>query len=378
VSTQRITRIGKLASQTIVIPQTDLKSALSEAEPLWRKNLERVLQRAQFVLGEELTAFEGEFAGATNARFVIGVGSGTDAIEICLRERGIASSDREVLTSPLTAPFTGLAVLSAGASVRFADIDPDTLLLDPASVAQRITSRTAAILPVHLYGQPCPLQKFRQFGIPIIQDACQAHAAKYGGQPLTNYSDWVAYSFYPTKNLGGLGDGGAIATNDPSIAQRIRILRDGGRCGSHVSIVAGINSRLDDLQCCFLRAFLPYLESWNKRRRQLANYYDEMLRDCPGIRLLTRSPESVNHLYVIRAEHRDQFRQHLLDRGITTGIHYPIPLHLQPAFAACAARRGEFPRAEQACAEIISLPLWPNMEPPLVERVAQAVRSFYC
>lgn len=200
MSTQKIARVDKLASHTIAIPQTDLRSALSEAEPLWRKNLERVLQRAQFILGEELAAFEAEFARATNAHFVIGVGSGTDAIEICLRERGIVSPDREVLTSPLTAPFTGLAVLSAGASVRFADIDPDTLLLDPASVAQRITNRTAAILPVHLYGQPCRLQEFRQFGITIIQDACQAHAAKYAGQPLTNYSDWVAYSFYPSNS----------------------------------------------------------------------------------------------------------------------------------------------------------------------------------
>lgn len=325
-----------------------------------------------------MAAFETEFARAINAAFVIGVGSGTDAIEICLRERGIASPEQEVITSPLTAPFTGLAVLSAGASARFADIDADTLLLDPSSVAQRITSRTAAILPVHLYGQPCRLQELRQFGIPIVQDACQAHAAKCSGQPLTSYSDWVAYSFYPTKNLGCLGDGGAIATNDPSIAQRIRMLRDGGRCGNHVSAIAGINSRLDDLQCCFLRAFLPYLESWNARRGRLATFYDEILRGCPGIRLLTRSPESVNHLYVIRVEQRDRLRQHLVDRGIATGIHYPVPLHLQPAFAGCAAQKGEFPKAEQACAELISLPLWPNLEPPMVEFVAQAVRSFYC
>lgn len=378
MSTTRTACISEPASRTIAIPQTNIKSALAETEPLWRHNLEQVLERGQFILGEELTAFEAEFARATSAAFVIGVGSGTDAIEICLRERGVASPDREVLTSPLTAPFTGLAVLSAGASVRFADIDADTLLLDPSSVAQRITSRTAAILPVHLYGQPCSLQDFRQFGIPIIQDACQAHAAKCAGRPLTKYSDWVAYSFYPTKNLGCLGDGGAIATNDPSIAQRIRMLRDGGRCGNHVSSVAGINSRLADLQCCFLRAFLPYLETWNARRGRLANFYDEILHQCPGIRLLARSPESVNHLYVIRVEQRDQLRQHLLNRGIATGIHYPVPLHLQPAFAACAARKGEFPQAEQACAEIISLPLWPNMEPPMVEFVAQAVRSFYC
>jgi dTDP-3-amino-3,4,6-trideoxy-alpha-D-glucose transaminase len=214
-----------MTARTIVIPQTDLKSGLSETEPLWRQNLERVLQRAQFVLGEEVAAFEEEFARATNARFAIGVGSGTDAIELCLRERLITSRDQEVITSPLTAPFTGLAVLSAGAKLRFADIDLDSLLLDPSSVAHRITSRTAAILPVHLYGQPCPLQEFRQFGKPVIQDACQAHGAKCEGHPFTDYSDWVAYSFYPTKNLGCLGDGGAITTNDQSIAQQIRMLR---------------------------------------------------------------------------------------------------------------------------------------------------------
>jgi dTDP-4-amino-4,6-dideoxygalactose transaminase len=369
--------VPALTAQKIVIPQTDLKSGLSETEPLWRPNLERVLQRAQFVLGEELAAFEDEFARATNARFAIGVGSGTDAIELCLRERLITSRDQEVITSPLTAPFTGLAVLSAGASVRFADIDADSLLLDPASVAHRITRRTAAILPVHLYGQPCPLREFRQLGRPVIQDACQAHGAQCEGHSLTGHSDWVAYSFYPTKNLGCLGDGGAITTNDPLIAQRIRVLRDGGRCGNHVSSVAGINSRLDDLQCCFLRAFLPYLESWNERRWRLASSYDEILRDCTGIRLLKRSPESVNHLYVIRTEQRDGLRRHLLKQGIATGIHYAMPLHLQPAFAECGAQKGELPEAEKACSEIVSLPLWPNMEPQVVDLVAQAVRTFY-
>jgi dTDP-4-amino-4,6-dideoxygalactose transaminase len=366
-----------MTARTIVIPQTDLKSGLSETEPLWRQNLERVLQRAQFVLGEEVAAFEEEFARATNARFAIGVGSGTDAIELCLRERFITSRDQEVITSPLTAPFTGLAVLSAGAKLRFADIDLDSLLLDPSSVAHRITSRTAAILPVHLYGQPCPLQEFRQFGKPVIQDACQAHGAKCEGHPFTDYSDWVAYSFYPTKNLGCLGDGGAITTNDQSIAQQIRMLRDGGRSGNHVSGVAGINSRLDDLQCCFLRAFLPHLEEWNRRRRALAGLYDELLGDCLGIRLMKRSPESVNHLYVIRAERRDDLRQCLLKQGISTGVHYAIPLHLQPAFAECGAKKGELPHAEKACTEILSLPLWPNMEPQVVELVAQAVGSFY-
>ena len=366
-----------MTSERITIPQTDLKSGLVETEPQWRANLERVLERAQFVLGEELAAFEQEFASAVGARFAIGVGNGTDAIEICLRESLAASPHREVLTSPVTAPFTGLAVLSAGANIRFADVDPGTLLLDPDSVAERITGETAAILPVHLYGQPCPLQEFRQFGKPIIQDACQAHGATLNGLPLTAYSDCVAYSFYPTKNLGGLGDGGAITTNNDSITQRIRLVRDGGRSGNHVSSIAGVNSRLDDLQCAFLRAFLPYLDVWNERRRRLAGFYDEMLSGRSGIRLLKRSPESVNHLYVLRAERRDALRDHLLRRGISTGIHYPVPLHLQPAFENCGAKKGDLPQAEKACAEILSLPLWPRMPPEVIEAVVNAIGSFY-
>lgn len=361
------------------IPQTDLKSSLCETEPRWRENLERVLARGQFVLGEELAAFEEEFARAMGARFAIGVGSGTNAIELCLRERCITSPDQEVIASPLTSPFAGLAVLAAGASLRFADVDSETLLLDPASVPDRITRRTVAIVPVHLYGQPCPLKRFVPLGKLIIQDACQAHGAKCEGRPLTDHSDWVAYSFYPTKNLGCLGDGGAVITNDLSIAQRIRILRDGGRSGNQnqISSVAGINSRLDELQACFLRAFLPYLDERNERRRRVADSYDELLRGCPGIRLLKRAPESVNHLYVVRAERRDGLREHLLEQGISTGVHYAAPLHLQPAFAHCGAKKGDLPHAEKACDEIVSLPLWPNMPPQTVEIVAEAIRSFY-
>jgi dTDP-4-amino-4,6-dideoxygalactose transaminase len=336
-----------------------------------------VLARGQFTLGEELANFEEEFARAMSVRFAIGVGNGTNAIELCLRERLITSPDQEVIASPLTSPFTGLAVLAAGARLRFADVDSDTLLLDPSSVADRITRRTVAVVPVHLYGQPCALKRFAQFGKLIIQDACQAHGAKCEGRPLADYSDWVGYSFYPTKNLGCLGDGGAVTTNDRSIAKQIRILRDGGRSGNQVSSIAGMNSRLDELQACFLRAFLPYLDEWNERRRRLADSYDELLRGCPGIRLLKRSPESVNHLYVIRAERRDGLREHLLKQGISTGIHYAMPLHLQPAFSNCGAKKGDLPHAEKACDEIVSLPLWPNMQPRIVEIVAEAIRSFY-
>lgn len=366
-----------MTSENIAIPQTDLKSGLVETEPQWRANLERVLQRGQFVLGEELAGFEQEFARAVGARFALGVANGTNAIEICLRESLAASPRREVLTSPLTAPFTGLAVLSAGAIIRFADVDPDTLLLDPGAVAERIVPQTAAILPVHLYGQPCPLEQFRQFGKPIVQDACQAHGATLDRRPLTAYSDCVAYSFYPTKNLGCLGDGGAITTDDAAIAQRIRLVRDGGRSGNHVSSVAGMNSRLDDLQCAFLRAFLPCLGVWNERRRQLAALYDDALSGCCGIRSVKRSPESVCHLYVIRAERRDALRDHLLRRGISVGVHYPVPLHLQPAFENGGAKKGDLPHAERACAEILSLPLWPNMPPETAHTVARTIAGFY-
>jgi dTDP-4-amino-4,6-dideoxygalactose transaminase len=360
-----------------VIPQTDLKASLSETEPEWRRNLERVLQRAQFVLGDEVSAFELEFAQATQAGFSVGVASGTDALELCLREKLITTHEQEVITSPLTAPFTGLAIMRSGASIGFADIDPETLLLDPASVGNRLTNRTAAIMPVHLYGQPCPLEQLSQFGKPIIQDACQAHGAKHKGRPLTDYSGLVAYSFYPTKNLGCLGDGGAITTNDQSTATRIRMLRDGGRSGDQVSSVMGVNSRLDELQSCFLRAFLPRLDEWNDRRRRLANSYDQLLHNCPGVTLLKRSAESVSHLYVVRAERREALREYLLSRGISTGVHYPVPVPLQPAFAECGIKKGDLPHAERACAEVVSLPLWPGLHPNTVQLITQTVRSFY-
>jgi dTDP-4-amino-4,6-dideoxygalactose transaminase len=364
-------------ARKIVIPQVDLKARLAETEPEWRNNLERVIQRAQFVLGEESSSFEREFAHATHARFAVGVGNGTDALELCLREMLITSPDQEVITSPLTAPFTGLAVLRAGASVRFADVDPETLLLDPRSVKKRLTDRTAAIIPVHLYGQPCPLAQFCELGMPVIQDACQAHGATHNGRPLTDYSVSVAYSFYPTKNLGCLGDGGAVTTNDESTAERIRVLRNGGRCGDHVSRVKGVNSRLDEVQACFLRAFLPCLGKWNNRRACLANLYDELLGDCPGVRLFKRSAESVNHLYVIRAERREALRDHLFSHGISTAVHYPVPLPMQAAFADCRIEQGDLPNAEKACTEILSLPLWPDLHPDSIAVVARTIRSFY-
>lgn len=327
-----------------------------------------------YILGEQEKRFELEFAAYCGASESVGVGTGSAALELCLREAGIVRPDQEVIVPALTSLFTAQAVLAAGASLRFADVDAETLHITAAEADAVYTPRTAAILPVHLYGDPCNLEELTALGKPVVQDACQAHGATWAGKPLTDWSPHVAYSFYPTKNLFCLGDGGAVATSDRRIASRLRLLRDGGRDNDQVSRAPGINSRLDEMHACYLRAFLPMLTEWNRSRRSRAMLYDELLRDCEGIRKVKRGRESVCHLYVVRAERRDELRAWLQMRGIQTGIHYPVPLHEQPAFCQ---RDCHYPNAEQACREVISLPLWPHLPDSSVERVAETVRSFY-
>ncbi len=308
------------------------------------------------------------------ARFAVGVSSGSAAIELSLRDADLDKSQNgHVLTSALTAPFTAVAICAAGLEPRFCDIDPETLQIDAKDAASRVTKRTRAIVPVHLYGQPCALDAIRRIGLPVIQDACQAHGARIRGKSLAAFSTCVAYSFYPTKNLGCLGDGGIVLTNSLAASERLRSLRDGGRRGDQIAHVAGINARLDEIQCCFLRAFLPHLEEWNAHRARIAAIYDESLRDCAGVTLVRRTAESVNHLYVIRARRRDGLRAHLARDGIGSAIHYPVPLHKHPAFA----QRISLPHAERAAREIVSLPLWPYLKESDARRVAAKIRSFF-
>jgi dTDP-3-amino-3,4,6-trideoxy-alpha-D-glucose transaminase len=341
----------------------------------WRANLRRLFQRSHFILGEELRTFEAEFAAALGGKFSVGVGNGTAAIELCLRDAGVTSG--EVITSALTASFSGVGIRACGATPKFADIDPDTLQIDVADAAARITSRTRALMPVHLYGQPCALDRFvklaRKHKIPLIQDAAQAHGARFDGKPLATFSRYVAYSFYPTKNLGCVGDGGGIIVDDEATRDRLTVLRDGGRHGDQVAHSFGVNSRLDELQCCFLRAFLPHLNEWNAHRAHIASIYDEELRECPGVRLVKRTAGSVHHLYVIRAARRDELRAYLAAQGIGTAVHYPVPLHRQPAFA----QKGSLPHAEKAVTEIVTLPLWPYLKESAARRVARQIRRFY-
>ena len=362
------------------IPFTDLRPLLRETEAEWRGALARVFERGRFILGEEVAAFEREFAAETGAAHAAGVGSGTAALELCLRAAGLGGSGREVLTSPLTAPFTGLAILAAGCKPRFADIERDSLLLSWSEVASRATTRTAAIIPVHLYGQPCDMRAFarlaRGLRAVLVQDACQAHGARCGERPLTAFSPYVAYSFYPTKNLGCLGDGGAVATDRAAAAAKVRLLRDGARTANHVSREPAVNARLDELQACFLRVFLPRLRARNEQRRRLAALYHEALAGCSGIEPVRQCAGSVYHLFVVRAQRRQRLRKYLEQRGVATAVHYPVPLHLQPAFRD-GGLHPDLPEAERACREIVSLPLWPGMADGDVLRAAECVRSFY-
>jgi dTDP-3-amino-3,4,6-trideoxy-alpha-D-glucose transaminase len=363
------------------VPAVNLKPCLEATRTVWRARLDELFARMQFILGEQVKAFESEFAEAMGSAVAVGVANGTEAIELCLRDTGITGQRNEVIAPALTAPFTGVGIVAAGRRLRLADVDPDTLLLDLSHVESCVTRRTAAIVPVHLYGQPCDMVQLcrltRRLGLELIQDACQAHGARFGGKPLTTYSPYVAYSFYPTKNLGCLGDGGAVTAASPAGANRLRVLRDGGRKGNQVSYVRGMNSRLDELQACYLRAFLPRLDEWNNWRRRIASIYDEMLTGVDGVRLVTTSFESVRHLYVLRTKRRDKLREYLTRQGVGTGIHYPVPLHLMPAFVESGLKRGALPVAEKACREVLSLPLWPYLPEDDARFVAETVREYF-
>jgi dTDP-4-amino-4,6-dideoxygalactose transaminase len=352
----------------MTIPMVNLRPMLAGTEQVWRQNLARLFDRMQFILGEQVASFEKELAAALGAKHAVAVGSGTAALELGLRACGLGDSRAEVIVPALTSPFTAQAVLAAGCRPPFADVDETNLLLDSGT---RITRKTRAVIPVHLYGQPCGIEEFRRPGLTIVQDACQAHGAPLAG-------NIIAYSFYPTKNLPCLGDGGAVTINSAKLAARLRSLRDGGRRNNdQVARERAVHSRLDEMQACYLRAFLPKLTEWNADRARLAALYDQALANCEGVRPVVRRASAVCHLYVVRAARRERLRRFLAECGILTGVHYPVPLHLQPAFAASRQPKGSFPIAERACREILSLPLWPGMAESSVDEVAQRVQEFY-
>jgi dTDP-4-amino-4,6-dideoxygalactose transaminase len=339
----------------------------------------RVVDSGRFILGPEGEALEKELAARTQASHCVAVANGTEALQLALEALGVGPGD-EVVTSPLTAAFTALAILRAGARPVFADVDPVTLNLDPGAADRVVTSRTKALMPVHLYGHPADLDPLlalaRDRGLAVVEDACQAVGARYRGRPVGCVAGMGALSFYPTKNLGALGDGGAILVDDAGRAAKLRQLRNGGQSDRYRHEVAGLNSRLDEMQAAILRVGLRHLEAWTARRRALAALY---LRELQGatVRLPSEQPyaTAVYHLFVIRHAKRDELLTRLKERGIETLIHYPIPLHLQPAFAHLGGRPGHFPVAEAAARSILSLPLHPGMTDEQVRFVAASVRE---
>jgi dTDP-4-amino-4,6-dideoxygalactose transaminase len=339
--------------------------------------IRRVLMRGWFVLGPEVEAFEAEFAAACGAREAVGVGTGTDAIALSLRALGIGPGD-EVVTTPLSAAYTALAIVMAGATPVFADIDPARLTIDPAAVAAAIGPRTAAVLPVHLYGQPADMVEIARIasarGLAIVEDCCQAHLATCAGRPVGSFGAAAAYSFYPTKNLGAVGDGGAITTGDAALAARLRRLRNGGQTDRYRHAEAGVNTRLDELQAAVLRARLPLLPAWTERRRTIAAAY-RCAPPTDGVVVPPLcDPGHVHHLFPVLVSARDAFQAHLRACGVETFVHYPIPIHRQDAFASLPA--AGCPVAESVCREVLSLPLHPRLTDAAVGRVIASVRAF--
>jgi dTDP-4-amino-4,6-dideoxygalactose transaminase len=341
--------------------------------------VERVMGSSQYVLGEELEAFEHEFASFCRARHCVGVGNGMQAIELVLRALGIGTGD-EVVTVSHTAFPTVAAITATGATAVLVDVDLETFCMDPEALAKSFSRRTKAVLPVHLYGRCADMEPIealaREAGVPVIEDAAQAHGASYRGQRAGTLGLAAAFSFYPTKNLGALGDAGAVVTDDDGLAAKLRQLRNYGERSKYVNVVPGYNSRLDELQAAILRVKLPHLDRWTAERRSIAALYDELLA---GTSAMPPAPDAghVYHLYVIRTDARDALREHLRDMGIATHLHYPSPVHSQAAYHNGGLRIvGPLQATDLLAAEVLSLPAYPGLQPDQVREVTDAVRAF--
>jgi dTDP-4-amino-4,6-dideoxygalactose transaminase len=341
--------------------------------------MDGVMSRAQFILGDDVARFEEEFAAFCGARHCVGVASGLDALQLALRAVGVGPGD-EVITAANTFIASALAITHAGATPVLVDVREDDFNLDPHAVERAITLRTKAILPVHLYGQPARMDQImdiaRRHGLKVVEDACQAHGARYGRDRAGAIGDAGCFSFYPGKNLGGYGDGGAVVTNDPEIAERLRLDRNYGSRVKYVHESDGYNSRLDTIQAAVLRVKLRRLEGWNARRRELAALYRELLADADVLLPAEmRGVEHVWHLFVIRHPERDRLIADLHARGIGAGVHYPIPIHEQAPYAGIRTVPDNAPVSTLLSRQILSLPLYPEMTEAQVAEVADAVRE---
>jgi len=362
------------------VPFFDMSGHLAAIRAELDEAQRRVIASGWTILGPELEAFENEFAAYCGAKHCVGVGTGLDALALALRARSIGPG-HEVIVPAQTFVATWLAVSMVGATPVPVEIDSETANLDPAAVRAAITSRTAAIIPVHLFGQSCDMDSLANIASAanafLLEDAAQAHGARWRGKVCGGLGDAAAFSFYPTKNLGALGDGGAIVTNDEGIANHLRRLRNYGSEIKYHHDELGTNSRLDELQAAFLRVKLSKLDLWNQRRREIAALYSKHLGQCEAVTVpvVDARAEHVYHLYVVRAQFRDRLQQDLARRGISTQIHYPIPPYLQKCYSQLAIGEGVFPAAERHARECLSLPIWPQMSDEQVFQVIEGVRS---
>ena len=364
----------------MTIPLVDLKAQSQFLFEDIDKAITRVIRRSDFILGEDVELFEKEFANYCGVRYAVGVDTGISALELGLRALDIGSGD-EVITVANTFIATASAISFTGARPVLADIDPQTYNIDVTAIEPAITPRTKAIMPVHLYGQPANMDPIleiaRKHGLAVVEDACQAHGALYKGRKVGSIGDFAAFSFYPAKNLGAYGDGGMLVTDNPDITEKVRMLRNYGQKQKYHHIFPAYNRRLDTLQAAVLRVKLRHLDKWNELRRRHARRYNELLQNSSII-----LPQGANyarhvyHLYVIRGKNRNALQEYLSSQDISTGIHYPIPIHLQEAMRSLGYPKGSFPVTERYAEEIISLPMFPELTDEQIERVATAVNTF--
>jgi len=361
------------------IPLVDMRAAHAEVAAEIQAGFDDVIANTAFIKGAAVEAFERDYAAFTGVAHCVGVANGTDAVELALRAAGVTAG-AEVIMPANTFVATAEAVVRAGARPAFADVDPDYLLLDPQALQAALSQETTAVLPVHLFGQMAPMAAIaevagRQEAV-IIEDAAQAHGATQGGRPAGSFGLLAGVSFYPGKNLGAYGDAGAVLTESAKHARQVRLLGDHGSERRYEHVTIGFNSRLDAFQAVVLRARLRRLAAGNEARRQASRRYSELLADVPGVTLPMTAPsnEHVWHLYVIRIPRRDHVLRFLQDEGIQAGIHYPVPVHLQPAFRYLGYGPGDFPVAEAAAAQLLSLPLYPQITEEQQVRVVDAVR----
>jgi dTDP-4-amino-4,6-dideoxygalactose transaminase len=363
------------------VPLVNLEVQYSTIREEIREAVERVLASQRFILGREGAALEEEIAKFCGVAHGIGVASGTDALTLSLRACGVHAGD-DVILPPLTFVATGSAISAIGARPVFADIRPDTYTLDPSDLERRITPRTRAIIAVHLYGLSADMDPIMEFArahhVPVIEDNAQAIGGKYKGRRTGSLGDIACLSFYPTKNLGACGDAGMILTNSAELAARLRTLRNHGQTAQYFSSEPGWNSRLDEIQAAILRVKLRHLADWQSARQAHAAEYAKLLLVIPGIAppLVPEGYEHVFHLYTVRVEKRDAVQRFLSERGIGSGVYYPVPLHLQTLYAQLGHKSGDFPHAEHAAQEVLSLPVFPELRADQVQRVAETIAEF--